>query len=71
MTERKADLMPDKRGTAILNAGDVRDLIRAMKADEPMTVELMDGTKIELIGGDPRTEEIGREHSDAEDLPTV
>lgn len=63
--------MPDNRRTAIINAGDVRDLIRAMKADQPMTVELMDGTRIELVGGDPRTEAIGLEHSDAEDLLTA
>ncbi|MDJ0463080.1 hypothetical protein [Streptomyces sp. H27-C3] len=60
--------MPDKSKTLIVNAGDVRDLVRHMRQDIPFTLRLMDGTEIELVAGDPQSDTIGREHSDVDEI---
>jgi hypothetical protein len=61
----------NRNRTAVVDAEDVRDLIRAMKTDVPSVITLLDGSMIELVGGDPATEEIGPEYSGAGDLPEI
>lgn len=60
--------MTNMRKILIVNAGDVRDLIRHMRDGISFPLRLTDGTEIELVGGDPQTGEIGREFSQANEL---
>lgn len=52
----------------IVNAGEIRDMWEHLRQDLPYPMRLSDGTEIEVVAGDPRTGEIGREHADLEEV---
>jgi hypothetical protein len=66
------DVEPGRKPRAvprlIVNAGEIRDLWQHMKQDIPYPMRLSDGTEIEVVAGDPQSEEIGREHADLDEI---
>ncbi|MFI0265588.1 hypothetical protein [Streptomyces luteogriseus] len=52
----------------IVNAGEIRDMWQHMKDDIPYPMRLVDGTDIELVAGDPQSEEIGKEYADLDEI---
>jgi hypothetical protein len=52
----------------IINAGELRDIWRHLEYDLPYLMRLTDGTEIEVVAGDPQSEEIGREHADLDEI---
>lgn len=62
--------MADERKTyrAIVNAGDVFDLWRAMRFDTPYTVTLTNGDKVELVAGNPSGDQIGAQYAQMDEF---
>jgi hypothetical protein len=52
----------------IINAGEIRDIWQHMKQDIPYPMRLSDDTEIEVVAGDPQSEEIGREYADLDEI---
>jgi hypothetical protein len=60
--------LPRRKARLVINAGDVYDIVEAMKNDLPFPLRLADGTEIDVVAGDPRTGRIGREHAAMDEL---
>lgn len=52
----------------IINAGEIRDMWNSFKFDTPYPMRLTDGTKIEVVAGDPQFEKIGKAYADLDEI---
>ncbi|MFE6739859.1 hypothetical protein [Streptomyces tubercidicus] len=52
----------------IINAGEVRDMWVSFKFDTPYPMRLTDGTEIEVVAGDPQSEQIGATYADLDEI---
>lgn len=48
----------------VVDAGEIRDLVAHLKQGIPYSMELADGTRIEVVGGDPATKELDEPEKD-------
>lgn len=48
----------------VVDAGDIRDLVAHLKQGIPYPMELADGTRIEVVGGDPASKELDEPEKD-------
>lgn len=48
----------------IMDAGEIRDLVAHLKQGLPYSMELTDGTRVDVVGGDPQSKELDEPDSD-------